>query len=187
MRPYVEHGGRGALLLLIGLCGVLLSGCRSDPNLEDLEDILAHELEPAHLETTFKLKVGPTLLSWAKLACNWADEDGMPYNALAEIRNVELSVYEVHGSRSIPPVQASELVRKHLERAGWEVLVKMREAGNTRWVFYHPHGDAINNLYVIAFENDKLVLVQVEGRFDRKLAESLENHDLDIAGLVDMR
>lgn len=187
MRRYAECRGRVTLPLLIGLCGALLSGCRSDPNLEDLEDILAHELEPAHMETTFKLKVGPTLLSWAKLVCNWTDEEGALHDALAEIRNVELAVYEIHGPRAIPPIGVSESVRKRLEQAGWEILVKMREAGNTRGVFYRPQGDAINNLYVIAFERDKLVLVEVEGRFDRMVAESLEGHDLDIAGLVDMR
>lgn len=53
-----------------GLCCLLLSGCLSNPDLEEIEEVVARELEPATLETTIKLELGPGFLSLVKLLCN---------------------------------------------------------------------------------------------------------------------
>ena len=171
----------------VGLCCLLVSGCTFYPDLEEIEKIIAHELEPAKLETTLKLELGPGLLSWAKLVCNWADVEDDVRECVAEIQDVQLAVYEIHGLRSVEPVRVSEPVRKRLERAGWEMLVKVKEEEELCWVFYRPEGSLINEFYVIALKNDKLVLVRVQGRFDPMIAKVLEDHDLNINGLAGMK
>ena len=182
MRRYARSA-----LWMVGLCGLLVSGCLLYPDLEGVEEIIASELKPARLETTVKLELGPGLLSWAKLVCNWADVEEDVRGCVAEIRRVHLAVYEVHGIRSDRPVRAAAPIRKRLERAGWEILVKVREAENICWVFYRLRGDFINELYVIALEDDDLVLAKVEGRFDRMITKALKDHDLNVNGLMSMR
>ena len=172
-----------SVLGIAGLCCLLVFGCAFHPDLERIEKIMARELEPAKLETALKLKLGPGLLSWAKLVCNWADVEDDVRECVAEIQDVEVAVYEIHGPRSVQPIRASEPVRERLERAGWEMVVKVREEEELCWVFYRPEGSLINEFYIIAM-NDKLVLAKVQGRFDPMVAEVLEDHDLDINGLA---
>ncbi|MCK5327894.1 MAG: DUF4252 domain-containing protein [Candidatus Latescibacteria bacterium] len=182
MRRYARNA-----LIMVGISSLLISGCLFFPDLEGVEEIIARELEPARLETTVKLKLGPGLLSWAKLVCNWADVEEEVRGCVAEIRRVQLAVYEVHGSRLDRPIRAAAPIRKRLERAGWEILVKVREAEEFCWIFYRLRGDFINELYVIALDNNDLVLVKVEGRFDRMIARVLKDHDLNVSGLMSMR
>ena len=182
MRRYL----RSALVMVV-MSSLLISGCLFFPDLEGVEEIIVRELEPARLETTVKLELGPGLLSWAKLVCNWADVEEEVRGCVAEIRRVHLAVYEVHGIRSDRPIRATAPIQKRLEQAGWEILVKARKTEEFCWVFYRPRGDFINELYVIALENNDLVLVKVEGRFDRMIARVLKDHDLNVSGLMSMR
>ena len=112
---------------VVGLCALLVFGCVFHPDLEGVEQIIARELEPARLETSVRLELGPGLASLAKLVSNWTDVEEEARECVAEIRRVELGVYKIKGHSYTRPIRSSKSIRKRLERAGWEMLAKVKE------------------------------------------------------------
>ncbi len=158
-----------ALVLLWGPS--LLSGCITNPDLEDVPHIFSEELKPAKLEAKVKLELGPGFLSLAKLGVNLTDSEAKRY--LADIRKVELGVYEISG---LPPLKGmslwEEIPRKMAQR-GWETLIKAKEQDEVSLIFYRLKKRGKGLIYLIDLNQTELVLVKVEGKLERLIEKAL--------------
>ncbi|MFQ6093623.1 MAG: hypothetical protein ACE5OR_13295 [bacterium] len=74
---------------------LLGSGCYTSPDLDQIQAIVAREIEPAKIETTFKLSLGPISLPLGQLIMDWADVDEEPQEYKAELNHVEIGVHEI--------------------------------------------------------------------------------------------
>lgn len=99
------------------------------------------------------------------------DEVALARTYLRDVRRVKVGVYEVEApglldGTAFPPV-------RRLERRGWETLVRVREDDEAVWVLYRERKGRIRDLYVVALDDEELVLARVKGRLDRMVARAL--------------
>lgn len=160
------------ILILVALSGLLLlSGCITNPDLEDIPRIFSQELKPARLETKVKLELGPSLLSLAKFGVNLTDSEAREY--LSDIRKIQLGIYEVSGFSSLNKVW--EKASQRMAQKGWQILVKSKDKDNISLIFYRLKRKGRGWLYLINLDQTELVLVKVEGRLERLIEKALQD------------
>lgn len=151
----------------------LLSGCITNPDLEDVPGIFSQEFKPAKLETKVKLELGPSLLSLAKFGVNLTDSEARGY--LSDIRKIELEVYEVSGLPSLNKVW--EKVTRRMAQEGWQIMVKSRDKNEISLIFYRLKKKGKGWLYLINLDQTELVLVKIEGKLERLIEKALQKEN----------
>ena len=169
------------LALVAGM--MLVSGCfsLSARELAEVRRELESQMPQARFEKKIELSLGRITLGAVKWLCLLIPDAREARKYLRDISGVSAAVY---GVESLPPVNDARLPRglqRLLEKRGWDVLVKVREADQIIWVVYQEHRKSIRNLYVVALEQDELVLVHLRGRLDRLFAKVLEESDISEA------
>ncbi len=159
-----------SLVLLTG------AGCLWTPDLDQVQRMVARQIEPATMKTEVRLSLGPGALSLARLVTVFADVDPEARSYLAHIDHVDINVQKISGLSSVKDVDWPDDVMKRLEAEGWEILVKARENDEIVFVLYKPHRNTIRQMYVMALSLDELVLVKIDGSLDAMMAQAMEDH-----------
>ena len=170
----------------LSLILLLVAGCLWTPDLDEVQSMVARQIEPATMKTEVKLSLGSTALSLAKLITVFADVDAEARSYLSHIDHVDINVQEISGLSSVRDIHWPDDVMKSLEDEGWEILVKAREDDEIVFVLYKPHRNTIRQMYVMALSLDELVLVKIEGSLDAMMAQAMEDHGFarEITGVV---
>ncbi len=159
--------------LLVALWGSsLLSGCITNPDLEDVPTIFSQELRPARLETKVRLELGPGLLSLAKFGVDLTNSEAKEY--LSDIRKIELGVYEVSGLAPSDNAKLWERISHRMAQSGWDVLVKSRDKDEISLIFYRLKKKGEGWLYLVNLDQTELVLVKIEGKLERLIKKALQ-------------
>ena len=162
--------------LALSLVLLTASGCLWTPDLDQVQRMVAKQIEPATMETQVRLSLGSTALSLAKLVTVFADVDAEARSYLSHIDHVDINVQEISGLSSVKDIDWPDDVMKKLEKEGWEILVKAREDEEIVFVLYKPHRNTIRQMYVMVLGLDELVLVKIEGSLDTMMTQAMEDH-----------
>lgn len=163
-------------LVALALALPLLTGCDGEPpsagrvraHLErSLPGVRFHRAEHVRLgRFTMALVRGLVRVAGA--------EDGETRQILGSIRRVEVATYEVEGPLDLTTVSAPRDLERRLAGAGWQPMVREREAGSLAWVFVRSDEEgAIRDLYVVALDPDELTVVDLSGRLDELMAAAI--------------
>jgi hypothetical protein len=60
---------------------------------------------------------------------------------------------------------------------GWEMAVKVRDDDQRVWLLFRAEDDVVREVFVVALNEDQLVLVKARGRLERVLARVLREGD----------
>ena len=177
----------GSFLTLVALlAGVpTLSGCLLDPDIEDVVRSIEWELEPASLDPVVKLRLGKGSMGLAKAICGLVPdcrEEGLDF--LRGVDAIHLGVYEILGDRYDDGLAAfNPDLRDDFAADGWDLVVSVKGGGETVWVMAQVDDYEITGLYVVAVEDEELVVVRLEGDLTRTL-DAAVRRDRDFMGSV---
>jgi hypothetical protein len=165
-----------SILSVLGLVLTLFTGCfkLTVPEFTQVRNELEEQVPEARFEKEIELGLGRITLGAAKWVCLLVPDAREASKYLNEITGVSIAVYEVDSLLPVDDLELPKRLQRLLEEKGWDVLVKVREEGEIVWVLYQEHREHIRNLYVVALEDDELVLVRLRGRLDRLFAKALE-------------
>ncbi len=178
-----------ALPLLLAVL-LLAAGCSASREMADTRRALERAAGPGRLEHGVTLSLGPATLLGARLAAVFLPDEARrwkPY--LRHLYRVEVSTYEMNG----PFADSSStdgtfdlgtfdpMALPALRRGGWQPVVAVREEGEAVWVLYRGTARAVNDLYVVALDEEDVALIRLRGRFDRLMAQLLADRE---AGLL---
>ena len=166
----------GSRLLVLVLAMSLLAGCFSltVPEFTQVRNELEKQVPEARFEKEVEFGLGRITLGAVKWVCLLVPDTREARKYLNDITGVSVAVYEVESLPAVNDLELPERLQDLLEDKGWDVLVKVREEDEIVWVLYQEHRGHIRNLYVVALEDDELVLVRLRGRLDRLFAKALE-------------
>lgn len=162
---------RRPLALVVLLTGLLSSGCFMDPDIQEVVESLEWELAPATLDPVAKVRLGSGSLGLAKAICGLVPdcrEEGLDF--LRGVDEVHVGVYEIVGDGWDDPIEAlNPDLRDDFAADGWDLVVSIRDWNETVWVMAKVDEYEILGLYVVAMQDEELVVVRLEGDLTRTL------------------
>ena len=127
--------------------------------------------------TDVEFGVGSFGLSLAKTAVKFSDDNDAEevHEMLRNISHAQVGVYKKRGhgelniSRDFFYTTDSELTSQ-----GWRYVVKDRDSRSLTTVYYKQNEDGeMNELLVVSLDDNELVIADLEGNFNRMVAEAV--------------
>ena len=166
---------RRTLLALLPL--IFLTGCLTDPDIEDVVDAIAWELQPADLDTEVELRIGNGLIGVAEWICNISDDCEEWEEILSGVDQIHLGVYEVEGGRYSDGLQMTDELRDDLVYGDWKLVVSAYDRHDTAFVLANADEWGIHEILVISYDGDQVVVVRLEGELEKSLHHLIHRED----------
>lgn len=168
---------RWPIVLVVASC-TLLGGCFTDPDIEQVVDALAWELEPAELSAEVELRLGNGSLGILRWICERSDDCEEFETLLAGVDEVHLGVYDIRHARYAGDLEMNPLLREDLAIDGWEFVVSVRDrSGEGTFVLARYDERRVHGMLVIAQDRDELVVVRLDGDLDKALHRAAQRDE----------
>lgn len=170
-----------AFRLLVVLCVALAAnGCVLwAPTLDPMRHEVARSLPAVEIRPEIQLHLGRLSMALARSivragAEHEKDEDALRVAALLRhVSGVEVAIYEVEGLRSGLKEGWSKQVSRMADRRGWRVAARTENEGELTSVLYREGRRGIESVYVLALDDDSLVMARFRGRLDQAIADAI--------------
>lgn len=148
---------------VIAGCAFLFSGCLYSREIAHMRRSIEDQYPDAQFDRQVVVSVGPLsmqTLTW--IAGLVPDEEAqLARDLIRNIRRVQVGVYNVEGLHSVDGVELERLER--FEKDGWQLAVKAREEDGAVWLFYNERRGDVRDLYLLALDDENLVIARVRG------------------------
>lgn len=151
-------------------------GCMWTPELSQIKQDIAHQIPDATFNHQVSFAIGPGGMALARAVVSMVPQAGDARGWLKDVSRVEVAVYEVHADASARRIATPSRIEVMLAD-GWEMAARVREDGESVWLLYRLDGESVRELFVVALDQDELVLVKVKGRLERLIARALSDVD----------
>lgn len=160
-------------VLLVTLLSQLVA-CMSfsDRSFRSTRDSIEEQVPDIRLEKEFAISLGNGLLSFIDvLSLNESD--------ISDLDHVQVAVYNVEsGGQKIDfnDIDFSDTLRSRGKHLHWETIVKVREENEQVWVLVGMDlaRNSLDAVSVFVLEESELVLINVDGDFDRMIEFALQ-------------
>lgn len=171
------------IVIPIALFTVLLSGCIYSREIAHTRREIERTYPEARLHRQVVLNFGPGSLGLISLLTHLVPDDDVRQVAryLQDVEHVKLGVYEVEDMPALGDLNIASLDR--LQRQGWEVAVRTREADEAVWVLYRERGDSVRDLYFFVLNREDLVIARLRGDLRKLLQRAITDSDGDLTHL----
>jgi len=110
---------------------------------------------------------------------NFLDVVSLNEADISELDHVQVAVYNVQSGRQeidFNEIDFSETLRSRGEHLHWETIVKVRDEGEQVWVVVGMDlkRNSLDAVSVFVLENSELVMINVDGDFDRMIEFALQ-------------
>jgi hypothetical protein len=168
-----------SLVLLLTACGI--SGHRpNDPGYANYD--LPGWTEADRVMT---ISFGPAVMRMARWA-NDADEDPEVEALLRQVRAVRVAIYELEDDSSKLQQRLAES-SEHLQKQGWDVLVKIHEEDEQTLVMSKIVDQVMTGMVVLVVDEEEMVFVNLMGNIDpAQLGDILHSLDNDTEADLDI-
>lgn len=168
------------ILVPVLLASMLLSGCIYSREIARTRRQVERQLPDVLLHREMVLNVGPGSLGFMSLLTRLVpDDDARQATALLQdLDRVKVGIYEVENLSDPGLLELPRLER--LQRDGWELAVRTREADAAVWVLYRERAGMVRDLYVFSLDKDEFVIARLSGDFQRLLAHLMAEGDLNL-------
>jgi len=131
------------------------------------------------LNTNVELSLGIVPLWMVETVASFVDDpevqEARAY--LDHLNRVDVGVYEVQGSFQSKHRAAAARVKASMQSHGFEPIVQIREKRETVGVYTSMLKDEFpEELFVVVMTEHEVVLVRLQGRFDKVIKAAVRNH-----------
>lgn len=151
-------------------------GCMWTPELSQVKQDIAHQIPGATFDHQVSLAIGPGGMALARAVVSMVPQASDARGWLKDVSRVEVSVYRVQMDEPKRGIATPSRIEDMLAD-GWEMAARVRDADESVWLLYRADGESIREMFVVALDQDELVLVKVKGRLERLIARALSDTD----------
>jgi hypothetical protein len=153
---------------LIGIAALSLmaSGCLWAPDLDAIRKDIEKQIPGAAFDREIALSLGPVSLAVARFALFFTPEAREAAGYVGEIRSVGVAVYTARHLPADFDLRLPGALESMVAGGGWEIVVKTRERDQAVWVLCKEDGGSVGGVYIVALDEEELVLVRAEGKFE---------------------
>jgi len=160
------------VLLVIMLTQLAACMSFSDRSFRSTRNSIEAQVPNISLEKEFAISVGNSMLNFLDVVTlNEAD--------ISELDHVQVAVYNVESAGQkidFNDINFSDTLRSRGKNLHWETIVKVREEGEQLWVLVGMDlaRNSLDAVSVFVLENSELVMINVDGDFDRMIEFALQ-------------
>ena len=160
------------ILLVIMLTQLAACMSFSDRPFRSARNSIEQQVPNIKLEKEFAISLGNSMLSFLDVvSLNEAN--------ISELDHVQVAVYNVEsGGQKIDfnDIDFSETLRSRGKNLHWETIVSVRKESEQVWVLVGMDlaRNSLDAVSVFVFENSELVMINVDGDFDRMIEFALQ-------------
>ena len=160
------------ILLIIVFTQLAACMSFSDKPFRSTRNSIEEQVPDISLEKEFAISLGNSMLSFLDVvSLNEAD--------ISELDHVQVAVYNVEsGGREIDfnEIDFSDTLRARGKHLHWEAIVKVRKEDEQVWVLVGMDlaRTSLEAVSVFVLENSELVMINVDGDFDRMIEFALQ-------------
>lgn len=189
LRPALASSTMHRLLVPLALLLVVLpmTGCFYSREIAQTRRDIEQDLPGADFEREVVVNLGPFSLRTLRWFAGFGeDEDAQHVRLLLnDLKRVKVGVYRAaHAPTSLETVDLPYLRR--LERDGWERAIAARDDDAVVWIYYRERRGAVRDLYVVALDDEELVIARMRGHLGRFLARAMQGGTADWHDLADV-
>jgi len=161
------------LIMVCCVCALVTTGCRLSPDMNVVVRELHTQLRPFELQSVCTLSLGKISLFFLRKAVSLDESSAETAEILREVDKVRLGIYERKSPLTSLPNNCLSTVEQRMKHNNWELLLRVRDKEEITLIYYQLEKGAVQSLSVIALSGDELVLVELEGDFDKIIQKTL--------------
>ena len=156
----------------------LLSGCFMSREMSQLKRDVERQHPNLELKRNFVLNVGSGTIHMAESVVGLIDreETRLAGAYLHDMDRIRVGIYDVrwNGDARRRTIDLDRILRLNQRR--WEKAIVVRDTDLSAQLYYRSHRGTVRGLYLIAFHDNQLVAVRVQGNMQRILRRFLEEN-----------
>lgn len=169
----------------LALSALAASGCMMHASsLAPLRTEIEDQLPGARFDSQFQLKLGRLSLGLAKKILSAVDDD----EELAFLRSIHRIEVAVYRTEALPAVRTAAFAiprERQFRKRGWMKAVEAVDGDTVSWVLFRQQDERIRAILVGALDDDELVLVKLTGDIQGIFDKLMEEHLLDVPGVIE--
>lgn len=152
------------LVIVFGLIGLSFTGCIGvNRNFKQIRTTLLERFD-TDFDRKFEFSIGRAGLSLAGVIVRLSDVEEPVDEILSKVSQVQIGVYErADYGQMTADFRDLKNVTKLMEDRGWTYIVRSVQGDEMAAVFIKEEDEELNQIYVIAFDGNEMVLVEVHG------------------------
>jgi len=162
------------LLFLTGCIGV-------NRQFSEVKEKILGELDSDY-KTQFQFSVGPTLIHVSSWLVDLSADEEYVDDMMREISSVQIGIYEkVSEYKDNLNFNTLRSVDEHMRDNGWKYIVRSADHDELTAVYLSNDPDEVlKKMYVISLEDEKLVIVEVNGNLQKVISYALKEKSFKI-------
>ncbi len=172
------------LKLVMGflMIALLFTGCIGvDRSFRDLHDYVLASSD-SQFEKEFEFSFGNVTIGMAEIALNFADVEEPIDEILSEVNSVQIGIYNSSSEEKFKSnFEELKFITNKMKNAGWDCIVRSVDRNDMVAIFVRSHDEELNQLFVIAINNDEIVLVEVLGNLHKVIEIAIREKGLNFA------
>ena len=171
-----------AIIVIAPILLLFLTGCIGvNRQFSQVKDKVMGELGSDY-KTEFQFSVGPTLIHVSSWIADMSTDEEYVDDMIREISSVQIGVYNrVEKNKGKADFNTLVAVDEHMKSNGWKYIVRSADGDELTAIYISADPDEIlKKMYVISLEDEKLVIVEINGNLQKVISYALKEKKFNI-------
>lgn len=173
---------KSLILFITPILFLFLTGCIGvNRQFTQVKDKILGELGSDY-KTEFQFSVGPALIHVSSWLVDLSADEEYVDDMIRQISSVQVGVYEkISAGKEKVNFGMLKTVDEHMKSNGWKYIVRSAEGNELTAVYLSKDPEEVlKKMYVISLENEKLVIVEVNGNLQKVISYALKEKSFKI-------
>lgn len=167
-------------IIAILAASILFSGCISvDGYFKNVRNKVFSSVN-GDFQREIEFAVGPAVLTFSNIAVSISDAPEFTDDMLRKIERVQVGVYKNLDWKSYKPnFNSLKNISSDLIEDGYEVIVRSSSNKEMVAVLVKSKSDRLNEMFIIALNEDELVMTQIFGNLDELIEIAIRSKNMN--------
>lgn len=170
------------LALIIAFTSLFLTGCFGvNEKFTQVRNQIMNSVDGSY-KTDMQFALGSVSLTFSRWVAGLDENDKFASELLEEISGVQVGIYKkTDRAVNSPDLKTMQELDRTMKSNGWKCIVRNYENNSSSAIYVNSNKDLIlNKIFVVNFDNEELVLVEVEGNLKQLIAKAIAERNLAI-------
>lgn len=170
------------IVILAPILFLFLTGCIGvNRQFSEVKDKVMGELGSDY-KTEFQFSIGPALIHVSSWIADMSTDEEYVDDMIREISSVQIGIYnKVDENKDKASFSTLVAVDEHMKSNGWKYIVRSADGDELTAVYISSDPDEIlKKMYVINLEDEKLVIVEINGNLQKVISYALKEKKFNI-------
>ena len=171
-----------SIIIVAPILLLFLTGCIGvNRQFSQIKNKIMGELG-SNYKTEFQFSVGPAMIHFSSWMVDLAADEEYVDDMIREISSVQVGIYEkVNDDIGNADFGTLKALDEHMVKNGWKYIVRSADGDELTAVYLSKDPEEVlKKMYIISLEDEKLVIVEVNGNLQKVISYALKEKSFKI-------